>query len=114
MVLFLSLGPTKHTLVVLLWFLDVHTTHRQLEGMVNCLFRFFSYSITGTQTNHYDVCSAIVAHMSVIESYIRSHDFESTWQYLQATRMNKPVVWVWCIYYTPIIVYVAHVNGWVK
>ena len=60
------------------------------------------------------MCSAIVAHISVIESYIRFHDFETTLQYLQATRMNKPGVWVWCIYYTPIIVYVAHANGWVR
>ena len=33
-----SLGPTEHTLLVLLWFLDVHTTHRQLEGMVIACF----------------------------------------------------------------------------
>ena len=45
------------------------------------------------QKYHYDVRSAIVAHMFVIESYIRSHGFESTEQYLQATRMNKPGVW---------------------
>ena len=36
--LFHSLGPTEHTLVVLLWFLDIHTTHRQLEGMVIACF----------------------------------------------------------------------------
>ena len=60
--------------------------------------------ITGMQKYYYDVCSAIVAHMFVIESYIRSHGFESTEQYFQATRMNKPGVWttdikfiVWCI-----------------
>ena len=45
------------------------------------------------QKYYYDVCSAIVAHMFVIESYIRSHGFESTEQYFQATRMNKPGVW---------------------
>ena len=33
-----SLGPTEHTLMVLLWFLDVHTTHRQSEGMVIACF----------------------------------------------------------------------------
>ena len=58
------------------------------------------------QKYYYDVRSAIVAHMFVIESYIRSHGFESTEQYLQATRMNKPGVWatdikfiVWCMYW---------------
>ena len=45
------------------------------------------------QKYYYDVCSAIVAHMFVIESYIRSHGFENTEQYLQATRMKKPGVW---------------------
>ena len=44
-----------------------------IRGDGNCLFRSFSYLITGTQKYHYDVRSAIVAHMSVIESYIRSH-----------------------------------------
>ena len=76
-----------------------------IRGDGNCLFRSFSYLITGTQKYHYDVRSAIVAHMFVIVSYIRSHGFESTEQYLQATRMNKPGVWAtdieiytWCIY----------------
>ena len=47
-----------------------------IRGDGNCLFRSFSYLITGTQKYHYDVRSAIVAHMFVIESYIRSHGFE--------------------------------------
>ena len=59
--------------------------------------------------------SAIVAHMFVIESYIRSHGFESTEQYLQATRMNKPGVWatdikIYILVHllnTPIVVYVT-------
>ena len=76
-----------------------------IRGDGNCLFRSFSYLITGTQKYHYHVRSAIVAHMFVIESYIRSHGFGSTEQYLQATCMNKPGVWatdiefiLWCIY----------------
>ena len=93
-----------------------------IRGDGNCLFRSFSYLITGTQKYHYDVRSAIVAHMFVIESYIRSHGFESTEQYLQATRMNKPGVWatdieIYTLVHllnTPIVVYVAHVNGWVR
>ena len=52
--------------------------------------------------------------MFVIESYIRSHGFESTEQYLQATRMNKPGVWatdieIYSLVY--LVVYVAHANG---
>ena len=58
----------------------------------------------------------------VIECYIRSHGFESTEQYLQATRMKKPGVWATDIeiytlvhlFNTPMVVYVAHVNGWVR
>ena len=81
-----------------------------IRGDSNCLFRSFSYLITGTQRYHYD------------ESYIRSHGFESTEQYLQATRMDKPGVWATDIeiytlvhlLYTPIVVYVAHVNVWVR
>ena len=91
-----------------------------IRGDGNCLFRSFSYVITGTQKYHYDVHSAIVAHMFVIEFYIRSHGFESTEQYLQATRMNKPGVWatdieIYTLVHllnTPIVVYVAHANGW--
>ena len=64
-----------------------------IKGECNCRFHSFSYLIIGTQKYHYDVRSAIVAHMFVIESYIRSHGFESTEQYLQATHMNKPGVW---------------------
>ena len=63
--------------------------------------------------------SAIVAHMFVIESYIRSHGFESTEQYLQATHMDKPGVWatdieIYTLVHLFIIVYVAHANGWVR
>ena len=65
------------------------------------------------QKYYYDVRLAVVAHMFVIESYIRSHGFESTEQYLQATRKKKPGVWATDITIYS-LVYVAHANGWVR
>ena len=59
--------------------------------------------------------SVIFARMFVI-------GFDSTEQYLQATRMNKPRLWATDIeiyikvhlWNTPIVVYVPHANGWVR
>ena len=49
-------------------------------GDGNCLFCSFSYLTTGMQKYHYDVCSAVVAHMFVIEAYIRSHGLSNTYK----------------------------------
>ena len=77
--MFHLLGPTEHTPATVVLRCPHHTQTNRGDG--NCLFRSFSYLITGMQQYHYDVHSAIFAHMFVIES---------TEQYLQATRMNKP------------------------
>ena len=66
-----ELGLTFHS--------EIHTVHLhrpdlttvvRIVGDGNCLFRCFSYIITGSQDEHFEICTAIVSHMRHIAPYL--------------------------------------------
>ena len=42
------------------------STLRQIQGDGNCLFRAMSFIITGSQSQHFEIRSAIMAHLITI------------------------------------------------
>ena len=69
---------------------------RAIVGDGNCMFRSFSYVITGSETHHMAVRMAIVEHMKTIsDSLLNKHlrGYTSIDQYIRATDMDKPGKW---------------------
>ena len=105
-----------------MWCLHVHILHRTYEVHGNCLFRSFSYIITGSERHHHRVRLAIATHMTNIEPFIVSNGYTSVEDYLHQTHMNKRGVWgtdieIYTLAHllsTPVIVYVAGSNDWVR
>ena len=70
---------------------------KHIEGDGNCLFRSFSYIITGSEEHHMDIRCAIVNHMVDIAhllcgAHVPSQHM-SIQQYIAATRMNHSASW---------------------
>ena len=55
---------------------------QNIRGDGNCLFRSFSYLITGNQTHYHGVRLAIVAQMRSIQTFIISNGYTSVEQYV--------------------------------
>ena len=66
---------------------------QNIRGDGNCLFRAFSYLITGNQTHYHGVRLAIVTHMRSIQTFIISNGYTSVEQYVSETGMNRTSVW---------------------
>ena len=65
-------------------------------GDGNCLFRSFSYLITGTQRQHAQVREAILNHLCRIEHWMISHmdlQYSSALEYIRETNMDMDGTW---------------------
>ena len=95
---------------------------QNIRGDGNCLFRAFSYLITGNQTHYHGVRLAIVTHMRSIQTFIISNGYTSVEQYVSETGMNRMSVWgteieiltLAHLLSTPVLVYAAGNNDWVR
>ena len=95
---------------------------QNIRGDGNCLFRAFSYLITGNQTHYHGVRLAIVTHMRSIQTFIISNGYTSVEQYVSETGMNRTSVWgteieiltLAHLLSTPVLVYAAGNNDWVR
>ena len=95
---------------------------QNIRGDGNCLFRAFSYLITGNQTHYHGVRLAIVAHMRSIQTFIISNGYTSVEQYVSETGMNRTSVWgteieiltLAHLLSTRVLVYAAGNNDWVR
>ena len=95
---------------------------RNIRGDGNCLFRCFSYIITGSEEHYHHIRSAIVAHLANIEHVLvnESANIHNVDDYLRRTRMNRDRVWgteyeVWALAHmlnTPVYSYKANDNSW--
>ena len=65
----------------------------------NCMFRSFSYVITGSQTQHMAVRKAILNHMVEIAHLLYAHHYDlfagysSVQQYIEKSRMSENATW---------------------
>ena len=64
-----------------------------INGDGNCLFRSFSYAITGRQNYHRLIRIRIIDHMKTIESALLPHIGTSVQEYLTQSKMNCDGVW---------------------
>ena len=95
---------------------------QNIRGDGNCLFRSFSYLITGNQGHYHSVRLAVVAHMRSIQTFIISNCYTSVEQYVSETGMNRTSVWgteieiltLAHLLSTPVLVYAAGNNYWVR
>ena len=68
----------------------------RIEGDGNCLFRAFSYIITGSESQHMAVRLAILSHMINIAHFILDHHilgYNSIQQYITSKRMDQDSAW---------------------
>ena len=79
---------------------NVPLTHprrcRLTKGDGNCLFRSFSYLITGTEQQHAQVRRAILSHLRVIERWMLPHFSDrglSATAYIEGTDMDRNGTW---------------------
>ena len=69
------------------------------DGDGNCMFRSFSYVITGSQAQHMAVRQAILDHMVAISHLLYAHQYDlfagysSVQQYIEDTKMNQNETW---------------------
>ena len=75
---------------------DTHTI-RRITGDGNCLFRSFSYIITGSEEQHMAVRQAICNHMVEIAHFLFATGICSTYtsiqEYIQSTKMDQDQAW---------------------
>ena len=79
---------------------NVPLTHprrcKPIRGDGNCLFRFFSYLITGTERQHAQVRQAILDHLRLIERWMLPHFSDrglSATAYIEGTYMDRNGTW---------------------
>ena len=68
---------------------------KRIEGDGNCLFRAFSYIITGSESQHMAVRLAILNHMVNIAHFILDHHivgYTSIQQYITSKRWTKTLL----------------------
>ena len=71
-------------------------TVKHIAGDGNCLFRSFSYIITGSDDQHMTVRAAILNHMVSIAHFLldqRVFGFSSVQEHIQATNMDREAAW---------------------
>ena len=69
-------------------------TKKVMLGDGNCLFRSFSYVLTGSQEYHLDVRTLICHHMTTISDLVEQHTHpHSVQQYIAQSKMNNNNVW---------------------
>ena len=69
---------------------------KHIEGDGNCLFRAFSYIITGSESQHMAVRLAILSHMINIAHFILDHHilgYNSIQEYITSKRMDQDSAW---------------------
>ena len=59
------------------------TTQHNMYGDGNCLFRAFSYIITGCENQHLEVRDALLSYMLSIENLLVGHSEDGSYNYLQ-------------------------------
>jgi len=117
---------------------DVNLTRPNLqtlcnvEGDGNCLFRAFSYVITGSEDQHIEVRNALVNYMLLIENYLVGHGEDGNYNYLYPfghtsvqnyidnSGMDRPSIWdseleMTCLSHmlnTIVYSFEAHHNTW--
>ena len=69
---------------------------KNIGGDGNCLFRCFSYVVTGSQEYYQAVHAAMVAHMPVIPNLFTTSDVASVQEYLNITGMADNGTWGIC------------------
>ena len=76
-----------------------HNYTKDIVGDGNCMFRSFSYVITGSQAQHMAVRQAILDHMVAIAHLLYAHQYDlfagysSVQQYIERTKMNQNKTW---------------------
>lgn len=78
---------------------NIHSLYNVI-GDGNCMFRAFSYIITGSQSQYHDIRSAVVRHMleyddlCMCSAYMGlSLHYDSVSHYLSSTRMGSNETW---------------------
>ena len=70
---------------------------KRIGGDGNCLFRSFSYIITGSEEQHMAVRTAILNHMIDIAHFLLGHhippQYSSVQDYIQDKGMDQPHIW---------------------
>ena len=70
---------------------------KRIKGDGNCLFRSFSYIITGSEEQHMAVRIAILNHMIDIAHFLLGHhippQYSSVQDYIQDKGMDQPHIW---------------------
>ena len=73
------------------------TTVVRIVGDGNCLFRSFSYIITGSQDQHFEISTAIVRHMRRTATYLEEAQCvdmgSSVQEYIHNTCIDKVNSW---------------------
>jgi len=93
---------------------------KSIRGDGNCLFRCFSYIITGSEEHHMAVRLATVQHMHDIPAAIVQSNITSVQEYITLTGMDRCMTWggdkevrVLChLLNTSVCVYVPTVYNW--
>ena len=93
---------------------------KNIGGDGNCLFRCFSYVVTGSQEHYQAVRAAMVAHMPVIPNLFTTSGVASVQEYLNITGMadngtwgNRQEVSALChLLHTPVYAYDTATNQW--
>ena len=76
-----------------------HNHTKDIDGDGNCMFRSFSYVITGSQAQHMAVRQAILDHMVAISHLLYAHQYDlfagysSVQEYIEHTKMNQNETW---------------------
>ena len=69
---------------------------KSILGDGNCLFRSFSYLITGTEQQHIQVREVILNHLCRIQHWMLNHistEYSSAIEYIRGTNMDRNGTW---------------------
>ena len=95
---------------------------RRIGGDGNCLFRCFSYVITGSEQHHRAIRSALIQHMPNLAHVFTTSNVRSVEEYVRNTRMDRDGTWgnteeVMALSHllnTQVYSYVPNTNTWVR
>ena len=69
---------------------------RTIIGDGNCLFRSFSFIVTGSEVHHMEIRQSILCHMIGIADLLLGHHingYQDIYEYIQETRMDQFSYW---------------------
>ena len=69
---------------------------RRIIGDGNCLFRSFSFIVTGSEVHHMEIRQSILCHMIGIADLLLGHHingYQDIYEYIQETRMDQFSSW---------------------